>query len=107
MKLTLSPMRGLPGQPETEISVSGDVITVDGAPYDLSAVPEGGEATPQGDTHPFTGKITRQGGVIACTVRVLLDDTAEGIQPDDPALWTIDAIDGPVTIPALRKETAA
>ena len=107
MKITLSPTRGLPGQAETEISVSGDVITVDGTPYDLSAVPEGGEATPQGHTHPFVGKITRQVGVIACTVRVMLDDTAKGHQPVDPALWTIIATDGPVTIPTLRKETVA
>jgi len=103
MKITLSPVRGLPGQPETEISVSGDTVTVDGTPYDLSAVPEGGEAMPQGDDHPFTGAITRQDGVIHCPVRVLLDDSAEGHQPADPAHWTVDAGDGPVTIPATRK----
>lgn len=39
MKLTLSPVRGLPGAPETTLSVAGDVLTVDGTPYDLSPIP--------------------------------------------------------------------
>ena len=103
MKITLSPMRGLPGQPETEITVSGDTITVDGTPYDLSAVPEGGEATPQGEDHPFAGKITRQGGVLHVTVRVVLGDDALPDQPADPAHWVIPDAEGAVTIPALRK----
>ena len=100
MKLTLSPMRGLPGQPETEIADSGDTITVDGTPYDLSAVPEGGEAVPGGE-HPFVGTITREDGEIACTVRVALGDDAAPDQPDSP--WTVTATDGPVAIPAVRK----
>ena len=103
MKLTLSPQVGLPGQPETEITVSGDTLTVDGTPYDLSAVPEGGEATPQGDDHPFTGKITRVDGVIHCGVSVRYDDTAERHQPTDPAHWIVDVSSGPVTIPVIRK----
>jgi hypothetical protein len=102
MKLTLSPMRGVPGEPETAISVSGDTITVDGTPYDLSAVPEGGEATPAGE-HPFAGRITRAGGEIVCTVRVVLGDDAAPHQPTDPAVWTVRATDGPVAIPAVRK----
>lgn len=102
MKLTLSPMRGLPGQPETEIAVSGDTITVDGTPYDLSAVPEGGEAVPAGE-HPFVGPITRAGGEIVCTVCVALGDDAEPTQPLDPAIWTMRVADGPVVIPAVRK----
>jgi len=101
MKLTLSPMRGLPGQPETEIAVSGDTITVDGTPYDLSAVPEGGEATPAGE-HPFEGPITRAGGEIVCKVRVGLGDDAADHQPVDPGRWTFTVTDGPVVIPAER-----
>ena len=103
MKLTLSPMRGLPGQPETKISVLGDTITINGTPFDLSSVPEGGEATPQGEDHPFVGKITRESGTIHCMARAVLDDTAAGHQPTDPAHWTIEVADGPVTIPATRK----
>lgn len=106
MKLTLSLVRGLPGTPETTLSVAGDVLTVDGAAYDLSAVPEGGRGQPQSDDHPFIGAITRAGGVIHCAVRVHLGDDAAAIQPDDPAGWTIDAPSGPVPIPARRNEEA-
>lgn len=102
MKLTLSPQAGLPGQPETELSVAGDVLTVDGVAFDLSTVPEGGEAMPDGD-HPFIGPITRQGGVIHATVRVVLGDTAADHQPVDPAHWVVEVADGPVAIPAVRK----
>lgn len=99
MRLTLSPSRGLPGAPETALSVDGDVLTVDGAEYDLQAVPEGGEATPSGD-HPFIGTITRQSGVIEATVLVSLGDTAQRDQPGSP--WVVEVSSGPVTIPALR-----
>lgn len=106
MKINISPQAGLPGQPETEITVSGDTITVDGTPYDLSAVPEGGEATPQGEEHPFDGVIKREGGEIVCTVRVVLGDDAANHQPTDPARWAVTVTDGPVAIPAVRKEAA-
>lgn len=102
MKLTLTPQHGLPGQPEMTITVTGDTITVDGVAYDLSPVPEGGEATPQGD-HPFVGPIRRIGGMIHATVVVRLADDAAPDQPVDPAHWTV-AADGPVTIPAIRRE---
>ncbi len=105
MQLTLLPTRGLPDQAETEIIVSGDTITVDGTAYNLGAVPEGGEATPQGGNHPFVGKITRHDGVIACRVRVVLGDDANPHQPTDPDHWSLVAHDGPVAIPATRKET--
>jgi hypothetical protein len=102
MHLTLSPIRGLPGQKETAVAVAGDTVTVDGVAYDLSPVPEGGLAEPEGD-HPFVGEITREGGVIHATVRVSLDDTAAPHQPVDPAHWTIPAAEGAVEIPALRR----
>ena len=101
MKLTLSPTARLPGQPETTIHVAGDIITVDGTPYDLSPVPEGGEAT--AEDSPFVGKITRDNGVIHCTITARLGDTAADDQPTEPAHWVIPDADGDVTIPALRK----
>ena len=101
MRIMLSPVRGLPGEPETEIAVSGDTITVNGTPYDLSAVPEGGEAKPSGE-HPFVGTINRQEGEIVCTVRVRLGDDAAFDQPTDPAVWTVTVTDGPVAIPVVR-----
>lgn len=68
MKISISPIAKLPTRAATTASVAGDVLTVDGVDYDLSAVPEGGEASPEGD-HPFIGPITRSGGEIACTIR--------------------------------------
>ncbi|WP_210404006.1 hypothetical protein [Pararhodobacter marinus] len=95
MHLTLSPIRGLPGQPETVISVAGDVLTIDGVAYDLGAVPEGGRATPAPGAHPFVGAITREGGLIRATIRVVLDDTAAPDQPASP--WAVTVTSGPVT----------
>ena len=104
MHLILSPLRGLPGQPETLLSVAGDVLTCDGIAYDLSAVPEGGEGWPEGD-HPFIGALRREGGVIHATVRVTLGATADPMQPASP--WIIPAASGPVTIAAARIEEPA
>lgn len=96
MHITIRAKRSRPGEPETSISVSGDTVTVDGTAYDLSAVPEGGEATPSGE-HPFVGTITREAGVIRCTIRVAYDTaTAENDQPTDPAHWQVDVTSGPV-----------
>ncbi len=106
MQIELKPIAGLPGQPETEITVAGDTITVDGVAYDLSAVPEGGEATPEGD-HPFHGTITRVGGVIVCAVRCTYDASiSEPNQPTDPAHWSLTAASGPVAFPVIRKQEA-
>ena len=99
MHLTLSPQQGLPSQPETTIHVAGDIITIDGTPYDLSPVPEGGEAT--AEDSPFIGTITRADGVIHATVLVQLGDTAASDQPDSP--WVIEDASGVVGIPAARK----
>lgn len=107
MKINLSTIRGLPGQPETTLSVSGDVLTVDGVVYDLSPIPEGGVATPEGDDHPFIGIITRLNGEINCTVRVFLGDDAAPDQPIDPAYWELITSDDPVIIPAVRIEEPA
>jgi hypothetical protein len=105
MNLTISPAAGLPGQPETTASVSGDVLTVDGTPYDLSAVPEGGEAIPAGD-HPFIGAITRSGGEIAAHIRGVYGDDAERSQPTDPAHWVLIVSDGPVPMPFVKAPTS-
>ena len=101
MKLTLSPQAGLPGQPETTLHGAGDVLTIDGMPYDLSPVPEGGEG--EWPDSPITGEITRQGGTLHVTVRVVLGDDAESNQPTDPAHWVIENASGDVVIPAVRK----
>ena len=105
MQLTLVPQMGLPGQPESALHVVGDVITIDGAPYDLSAIPEGGEG--EWPDSPFIGPIRRIGGVIEATVLVRLGDTAADCQSCDPAHWVIPNASGTVTIPAARKPQEA
>jgi hypothetical protein len=105
MQITLSPCRGLPGQAETSLSVSGDVLSVDGIAFDLSKLVEGDEATPLGD-QPFIGTITRIDGEIHCGLTVMLGDDAEPNQPDSPCI--VAAIDGPIPVPAARiKRTLA
>lgn len=99
MHLTLTPQMGLPGEPETTISVAGDVLMIDGVSHDLAPVPEGGDGDWPGT--PITGAIRRIDGVIHATVLVRLGDTAAGDQPDSP--WIVPDAEGEVTIPAARK----
>ncbi|MGR3593049.1 MAG: hypothetical protein ACU0B9_07040 [Limimaricola soesokkakensis] len=105
MKLTLSPIAGLPGASETTASVAGDVLTVDGIAYDLSSVPEGGEATPEGDDHPFVGTIIRTDGEISAAIRWTYGDDADPHQPRDPAHWVLTVTDGEVLAPVVRAES--
>ncbi len=107
MRVTLSPIAGLPGQSETSIEVAGDTITVDGQPFDLSAIPEGGEAQFEG-AHPFIGPATRQDGRVHCTVATFYDEaTAEPAQPTDEALWTIEQDGGTIVLPVVRRAAPA
>lgn len=107
MKLTASPVAGLVGPNETTVSVAGDVLTVDGVAYDLSAIPDGGEATPSGE-HPFVGTIRRIAGELHASIIWRYGDDADRNQPTDPAHYVIDvAADGPVPSPILKTETPA
>jgi len=98
MDLKLSPQAG---QPATKLHVAGDVLTIDGTPYDLSPVPEGGEG--EWDDSRIVGKITRKNGTLHVTVRVVLGDDAESNQPTDPLHWVVPDASGDVEIPAVRK----
>lgn len=101
MQITFYPCHGLAGQPETEISVSGDMIVIDGTAYDLSSVPEGGAAEPS-TLEPFVGLITRVGGEIHCSVLAMLGPNAASSQSTDPAHWRATVTEGPVALPVLR-----
>lgn len=103
MHLTLSPQHGLPDQPEMTIHIAGDMITIDGIDFNLSAVPEGGEGWPEEES-PFIAPITRQGGVLNVTVIARLDNSAA---PDQQGLWVIEAAAGDVAIPAKRMTNEA
>ncbi len=101
MEITCACIAGLPGQPETTASVSGEVITVDGVAYDLSAVPEGGYAEPEGD-HPFVGQIARIGGELHLSLRWIYDtSTAEVHQPGVAPVLAVT--EGEVPDPITRK----
>lgn len=102
MQLTLTPQQGLPGQAEMTIAVAEETITIDGTPYDLSAVPEGGEGWP--DEGPFIGPITRQGGVLNVTIIARLGEDAA---PDQEGPWQIPQAQGVITLPAFRKAQTA
>lgn len=101
MQITCNCVAGLPGQPETTASVSGDTITVDGVAYNLSAVPEGGFAEPEGE-HPFAGQIERIGGELHLSLVWFYDTaTAEPIQPAAAPVFSV--IDGAMPDPITRK----
>ncbi|UWQ31301.1 hypothetical protein K3555_11840 [Leisingera sp. M527] len=102
MKVTCICVAGLPGQPETNASVSGDVLTYGGTAFDLSEVPDGGFAEPEGAGHPFIGRIERINGELHVQLRWIYSDaTAERVQPAVPPTFTVAS--GPVPDPIVRK----
>lgn len=104
MILTIIPQWG---RPESILSVAGDVLTINGEAFDLSPVPDGGEAIAlplPGHDHVFVGPIRRLDGVIHATIIAHLGPDAAADQPDAP--WTVPVVEGRITIPAaLREET--
>ena len=87
--------------PETQASVAGELITVNGVEYDLAPIPEGGEARPTGD-HPFMGPMTRTEGVLRVSLFWFYDTaTAEPSQGPERPVLTITS--GDVPDPVKRK----
>jgi hypothetical protein len=96
MKIILSPIAS---DTDTIVSVDGLTITVDGIAYDLSVIPEGGDAQP-GEGEPFIGTITREQVTIIYKYN---DATAEPEQSTDWADYTfIDPV-GEIPSPIVRK----
>ena len=96
MEIVLSPIAS---DRDTTISVSGLVITIDGTDYDLSVIPDGGDADPA-EGEPFIGKLTRD----KVTVLYHYDSrTAEPNQSPDIADYTFTVTSGPVPDPIVRK----
>jgi hypothetical protein len=99
MQITLSPIASYY---TTEVEVDGLTITIDGAPVDLSVIPEGGYAEPEDDS-PFIGKVTRD----EVTVRYHYESLkALPNQSADWADYTFDVTSGPVPCPIKWKETS-
>jgi hypothetical protein len=96
MKITLSPIASTY---TTEVVVDDLIITIDGTPVDLSAIPEGGYAEPEDDS-PFIGKVTR--GEV--TVRYHYNSAlADPDQSTDLSDYTFDVTSGPVPCPIVWK----
>jgi hypothetical protein len=98
MKITI---KTIASEYDTVASVVGDVLTVDGVVYDLSSVPEGGEARPSGD-HPFSGPITRTDGLLHLALIWCFD--AATAEPDQGAEYPVlTVVSGDVPDPVKRK----
>ena len=96
MKIILSPIAA---DHDTFVSIDGLTVTVDGTPYDLSVIPEGGQAEAE-DNGPFIGTVTRD----EVTVRYYYDSsTAEPQQSTDWADYTFEITSGAVPDPIVRK----
>lgn len=101
MKITFSPIAD---DHDTVLTVSGDIITIDGLSYDLSSIPEGGEARDEDPASPFEGMIRRVNGQITCTVRARFDAaTAAPQESTDWADYTFEVKFGTVPDPIRRR----
>lgn len=92
MIITLSPMAG---SKTTNSFINGLVITVDGIDYDLSAIPDGGQAE-AGENSPFIGIVTRE------SVTILYEYDSKLAEPNQSADWadyTFDIESGAVPSP--------
>ncbi|WP_146944994.1 hypothetical protein [Vreelandella venusta] len=65
MKLTLN-LCPLGDLPETQASLIGVVLTINGVSFDLSELPDGAVA----HHHSILGKVTRNGDEYECTIRL-------------------------------------
>ena len=96
MKIILSPVSGYK---TTSVSVRGLVITVDGTEYDLSVIPEGGQAEASEDS-PFIGTVTRD------SVSIRYEYDSMKAEPDQSTNWddyTFEVVQGEVPCPIRWK----
>ena len=92
MKIILSPVAS---SKTTAVSVEGLVLTIDGTEYDLSIIPEGGQAEASEDS-PFIGTVTRE----SVTIRYEYDSSkAEHVQSTSLDDSTFEVVQGEVPCP--------
>ena len=97
-KLILSPQSG---SKDTAISVSGNVLTIDGNATDFAQLGEGEQC---GTAAPLIGTARRVGGVVTVGVILQYDSaTAEPMQSTDPTDYVIELTDGPAPDVIRRK----
>ena len=93
MKIILDPMPH--DCLNTKVSVDGLIVTVDGVDYDLSIIPEGGQAEAD-ERGPFIGIVTRN----ATRIRYYYDmNKAEPVQSTDWEDYTFEIEQGEVPCP--------
>lgn len=101
MIINLSPVRG---DAQPVVSVSGDVLTIDGATLDLSGIPEG--ATLPADAIAsdwIAGPVTRSSGVLSVTLALPFHpNSPEATRFPEP----ITVTSGAVVLPAYDVEEA-
>lgn len=96
MKIILSPVAS---NKTTSVSVAGLVLAIDGTEYDLSIIPEGGQAEASEDS-PFIGTVTRD----SATIRYEYDSLKAA--PDQSTDWddyTFEVVGGEVPCPIKWK----
>ncbi|RUD98260.1 hypothetical protein [Pseudomonas aeruginosa] len=99
MIITLSPYAPLPGSDEhLSLSRAGDVLTVNGQPFDFTPLPDGGELPAEAiGSEWFAGPVVRRDGLLELSLRFpLVDDASAAARFPEPLL--IDT-DGPVELP--------
>lgn len=102
MKITLHAVGSIPLlTPDTPPTVSGETLTYRGESYDLSQLPDG--ATVEA-SEPFTGTISRIGGVIHVGLQYIYDSQlAEDNQSTDIADYIFAVTDGQCPDPIRYK----
>ena len=96
MKIILSPVAS---NKTTSVSVSGLVLTIDGTEYDLSIIPEGGQAEASEDS-PFIGTVTRDSVTIRYEYDSLKAEPNQSTNWDD---YAFEVVDGEVPCPIKWK----
>ena len=96
MKIILSPVAS---KKTTSVSINNRVLTINGTDYDLSIIPEGGQAEAS-EGSPFIGTVTRD----SVTIRYEYESAkAEPDQSTDWGDWTFFVESGDVPCPIKWK----
>ena len=96
MQIIVSPIAS---NKTTTVSLIGLVLTIDGTEYDLSIIPEGGQAEAS-EGSPFIGTVTRD----SVTIRYEYDSMkAEPDQSTNWADYTFEVVQGEVPCPIKWK----
>ena len=96
MKIILSPVAS---NKTTTVSIGGLVLTIDGTEYDLSIIPEGGQAEASEDS-PFIGTVTRESVTIRYEYESMKAEPDQSTNWDD---WTFFVANGEVPCPIKWK----